>query len=42
MFGLGDIAITCAIILCVASAALCVVYGAINWNKTDDSDGGTK
>ena len=39
MFGLGDAAITCAIALCVASAVLCVAYGAINWNKSDDMEG---
>ena len=42
MFGLGDMAITCAIMLCIASAVLCVVYGAINWNKSDDAQGGKK
>ena len=38
MLGLGDWAIAGAIILCVASAVLCVVYGAINWNKSDDGE----
>lgn len=39
MFGLGDYAITAAIVLCIASAAVCVIYGAINWNSSDDSNG---
>ena len=42
MFGLGDAAIAAAIILCIASAVLCVIYGAMNWNKSDDAEGGRK
>ena len=42
MFGLGDIAITSAIFLCIASAAICVIYGAINWNSSDDDNQGGK
>ena len=40
MFGLGDIAITCAMFLCIVSAAICVIYGAVNWNSSDDDNAG--
>ena len=33
MLGLGDFSVFAAYVLCVAAAALCVVYGAMNWNK---------
>ncbi len=33
MFGLTDIGILLAYGLSALSALLCVVYGAINWNK---------
>ena len=39
MFGLGDSVITTAVLGCIISAAVCVIYGAINWNKSDDQDG---
>ena len=42
MFGLGDAAIAAAIILCIASAVLCVIYGVMNWNNSDDAEGGRK
>lgn len=33
MFGITDPGVALAFILMLASAALCVVYGALNWNK---------
>ena len=42
MFGLGDTAITLAMIGCIASTAVCVVYGAINWNRGDNQNGEDK
>ncbi len=33
MFGLEDWSIILAYLLSAVSAALCFVYGAINWNK---------
>ena len=36
MFGLSDPGIWSAYLLCLLSALLCVVYGAVNWNKGDE------
>ena len=33
MLGLGDIGVSLAYILTLASTALCAVYGFINWNR---------
>ena len=33
MFGLGDLGVSLAFLLTLGSAALCSVYGFINWNK---------
>jgi hypothetical protein len=33
MLGIPDITILLAYILCVASAAACVIYGVVNWNR---------
>lgn len=33
MLGFNDFFIFLAYILCVLSMVLCVVYGAVNWNK---------
>lgn len=33
MLGLGDWGVSLAFLLTLASAALCAVYGFINWNK---------
>lgn len=33
MFGLTDLSIILAYSLSAISAVLCIVYGAINWNK---------
>lgn len=38
MFGLGDTSITLAMAGCIFSAALCVIYGAINWNNGNDQN----
>ena len=37
MLGIEDNAVALAYVLCIASAALCVVYGAIMWNRGDDA-----
>ncbi len=33
MFGLQDFGVTAAYALTVLSAAACVIYGIVNWNK---------
>ena len=33
MLGLGDVGVSLAFLLTLGSAALCAVYGFINWNK---------
>jgi hypothetical protein len=33
MLGLGDWGVSLAFLLMLASAALCAIYGFINWNK---------
>lgn len=33
MLGLGDFGVSLAFILTLGSAALCAVYGLINWNR---------
>lgn len=38
MIGLADPWIAAAYILVIASALLCVVYGAMNWNKGAESE----
>jgi hypothetical protein len=37
MFGIDDGLVGLAYLLCLASAALCVIYAWRNWNKGDDS-----
>ena len=37
MWGIQDGWILLAYLLCIASAALCVVYGLVNWRRGDDS-----
>jgi heme exporter protein D len=37
MFGIEDTYVWLAYALCLLSTALCVVYGAITWNRGDDS-----
>ncbi len=38
MFGIPDVGIWLAYLLCIASAVLCVVYGILNWNKGGDEE----
>ncbi len=38
VLGIPDPWIYGAFILCIASTLLCVVYGAKNWNKGDESE----
>ena len=38
ILGIPDPWISSAFILCLASTLLCIVYGAINWNKGDESE----
>ncbi|ACL63410.1 conserved hypothetical protein [Anaeromyxobacter dehalogenans 2CP-1] len=35
MLGFGDLGVTAAFVLTLASAALCVVYGLLHWNDDD-------
>lgn len=37
MLGIEDKWVSWCYLLCILSAVLCVVYGAINWNRGDDS-----
>jgi hypothetical protein len=37
MLGFGDSWVFAAYALCILSSILCVVYGALNWNKGDES-----
>lgn len=37
MLGIEDPLIWMAYLLCILSAILCVVYGAVNWNKGDEA-----
>jgi hypothetical protein len=36
MFGIEDTYVSLAYLLCILSALLCVIYGAINWNRGDE------
>ena len=36
MLGIEDKYVAAAYVLCILSAALCVIYGLINWNRGDD------
>ncbi|MDX9979614.1 MAG: hypothetical protein RBU25_06130 [Lentisphaeria bacterium] len=36
MLGIDDPLIWSAYLLCLLSTLLCVVYGAVNWNKGDE------
>ncbi len=40
MLGLGDGWVAAAYMANIAAAVVCVVYGAINWNKSDEDDNG--
>ena len=36
MLGIDDPGVWVAYVLCILSTLLCVIYGAINWNKGDE------
>ena len=36
MLGFGDIWVLGAYLLCIASTALCVIYGLMHWNDEDE------
>jgi len=36
MLGIEDKYVLAAYLLCIGSAALCVIYGAINWNRGEE------
>lgn len=36
MLGIEDKGVSAVYLLCIASSALCVVYGLINWNRGED------
>ena len=36
MLGLQDPTIVAAYVLCFLSAVICVVWGAVNWNRGDE------
>jgi len=36
MLGLGDFSVTLCFYLVILSTLLCIVYGALNWNKGED------
>ena len=38
MLGLGSLEAALALWLCLAAALLCVIYGAVNWNKQGKPD----
>lgn len=38
MLGIPDFWIWSAYLLCILSAAACVIYGLINWNKGSDNE----
>jgi hypothetical protein len=40
MFGLPDFWIWSAYLLCILSAAACIIYGFINWNKGGNEEPG--
>ncbi|HOJ33629.1 MAG TPA: hypothetical protein PKY35_06115 [Candidatus Hydrogenedentes bacterium] len=37
MLGLEGFGVFLAYVLCIGSAALCIAYGALTWNKGDES-----
>ncbi|NLW85567.1 MAG: hypothetical protein GXY38_01700 [Planctomycetes bacterium] len=36
MLGIEDPYVLAAYLLCIASTALCVIYGIVNWNRGDE------
>jgi hypothetical protein len=39
MLGIDDFYVSLAYVLCLASTALCVIYGLISWNRGEDKVG---
>ena len=37
MFGIDDTFVWMAYLLCILSALLCVIYGALNWNRGEET-----
>lgn len=37
MLGITDPWVAAAFVLCLVSSLLCVIYGAMNWNRGDDT-----
>jgi hypothetical protein len=37
MLGIPDPGVWVAYLLCIASVVFCIVYGAVNWNKGEES-----
>lgn len=37
MLGIEDKGVLAAYLLCLVSTALCVIYGAMNWNRGDEA-----
>lgn len=42
MLGLQDPWVATAYVLCLASSALCVIYGAMHWNDGEEANGEDK
>lgn len=40
MFGIPDPSIWMAYLFVVGGTLLCIVYGVVNWNKSDKEDSG--
>jgi len=38
IFGIDDMGIIAAYVLCFLGTILCVIYGALNWNKGSEED----
>lgn len=36
MLGIQDPGVWMAYLLCILSVVICVIYGAVNWNKGDE------
>jgi len=39
MLGLGDLSILAAMLGSIAAALVCVIYGAVNWNRGSEDAG---
>ena len=39
LFGLGDVWVALAFYLMILSAGMCLVYGAVNWNRGEAENG---